>query len=86
MSSLRLPSGARVCETIRAKSVALAAGGPRLLEEVKADRAREAFDERRRALDELGVDITHLVILVPDGSGRVDGGVVVQMTVICVGA
>ena len=70
MSSLRLPSGARVCETIRAKSVALAAGGPRLLEEVKADRAREAFDERRRALDELGVDITHLVILVPDGSGR----------------
>ena len=50
--------------------MALAAGGPRLFEEVKADRAREAFDERRRALDELGVDITHLVILVPDGSGR----------------
>ena len=50
--------------------MALAAGGPRLFEEVKADRAREAFDERRRALDELGVDITHLVILVPDGSER----------------
>ena len=60
----------RAAVRLRAKSVALAAGGPRLFEEVKADRAREAFDERRRALDELGVDITHLVILVPDGSGR----------------
>ena len=50
--------------------MALGARGPRLLEEVKADRAGKAFDERRRALDELGVDITHLVILVPDGSGR----------------
>ena len=50
--------------------MALAARGPRLFEEVKADRAREAFDERGRALDELGVDVTHLVILVPGGSGR----------------
>jgi len=72
----------RGVETLRAEGVALGARGPRLLEEVKADRAGKAFDERRRALDELGVDITHLVILVPDGSGRVDGGVVVQMTVI----
>ena len=73
-------------ETLRAERVALAAGGPRLFEEVKADGTREAFDERRRALDELGVDITHLVILVPTVLGGVDGGVVVQMTVICVGA
>ena len=36
--------------------------------------------------DELGVDVTHLVILVPTVLGGVDGGVVVQMTVICVGA
>ena len=83
----------RGVETLRAEGVALGARGPRLLEEVKADRAGKAFDERRRALDELGVDITHLVILVPDGSERgtlslrgVDGGVVVKMTVICVGA
>ena len=64
----------------------LAAGGPRLLEEVKADRARKTFDERRRALDELGVYVTHLVLLVPTVLGGVDGGVVVKMTVICVGA
>ena len=51
-------------ETLRAKSVALAAGGPRLFEEVKADRAREAFDERGRALDELGVYVTHLFQIV----------------------
>ena len=50
--------------------MALAARGPRLLEEVKANGTREAFDDRGRAFDELGVDITHLVILVPDGSGR----------------
>ena len=50
--------------------MALGARGPRLFEEVKADRAGEAFDDRGRAIDELGVDVTHLVILVPDGSGR----------------
>ena len=78
--------GSRGGETLRAKGVALGARGPRLFEEVKADRAGEAFDDRGRAVDELGVDVTHLVILVPTVLGGVDGGVVVQMTVICVGA
>ena len=73
-------------ETLGTEGVALAAGGPRLFEEVKADRAGEALDERSRAFDELGVNITHLVILVPTVLGGVDGGAVVQMTVICVGA
>ena len=44
--------------------MALGARGPRLLEEVKADRAREGFDERGRALDELGVYVTHLIQIV----------------------
>ena len=38
--------------------------------EAARPRAREAFDDRGRAVDELGVDVTHLVILVPGGSGR----------------
>ena len=63
-------SGSRGGETLRAEGVALAARGPRLLEEVKANGTREAFDERGRAFDELGVYVTHLVILVPGGSGR----------------
>ena len=49
--------------------MALGARGPRLFEEVKADRAGEAFDDRGRAVDELGVDVTHLVILVPGRGG-----------------